>query len=223
MPRLYMALAAILAASTVVSIAFAVTPPPTAVGGTESVAVSLPSPPPSLAPLNLPWRNVFRPALSDSTTSGAENFFSKNNLGVSEGLVGVYLDGDNSTASILDNTGIVNVDLHDKTYHGIGVRSIALDRVVLDDGTVIHRGIAPNNGSGLAVPAIVGTPGTSEAPNVNPQAGVPSQTLQTQPFLQEQLNPSAPVPQQPSITPEPDPADSQPPLPTATSLPKRSA
>jgi len=201
MRRRYAVIAMVFAASSAVSIGFAVTPPPATAVGTTSLAVALPTEPPPLPPLVLPPRSVFRPALTAATANdNGLGSFGKNGLGVSQGLIGVFLDGDDSTASILDNTGIVNVDLRDKTYHGHHVRSITMDSVQLDDGTTIHRGIATGNGTGVTVPAIVGNPYGNPTPLV---FGSPAAPFPTTPPNEQGASP----PQGPRITPEPNPAD----------------
>jgi hypothetical protein len=201
MRKRYAVIAMVLAVSSAVSIGFAVTPPPATAVGTTSLAVALPTAPPPLPPLVLPARSVFRPALTAANADdNGLGTFGKGGLGVSQGLIGVFLDGDDSTASILDNTGIVNVDLRDKTYHGHHVRSITMDSVTIDDGTIIHRGIATGNGTGVTVPAIVGNPYGSPTPLLFGSPAPPFPT--TQPIGQ-----GANVPQGPLITPEPNPAD----------------
>ena len=223
MPKRYAILATMLAVLSAVSLGFAVTPPPATAVGTTSLAVALPTPPPPLPRLMLPARSVFRPSLT--VADGNENGlgqFGKGSLGVSQGLIGVFLDGDDSTASILDSTGIVNVDLHDKTYHGRRVRAITMDAVTLDDGTLIHRGIATGNGTGITVPAIVGNPNQQPTPfPVGAATPIP-----TTPLFNQPNNLTVRAPQAPRITPEPNPADSSKPggpiFPQATTQPQRS-
>jgi hypothetical protein len=171
----------------------AITLPGGTVVGHGSPAVTMPTDPPSLPPLQMPHRNAFRAAYTAQTSAANEkkgDDTDQNGVELSYGVVGVWLDGALSTATILDKTGIVSVDLATQTYHGKAVRSITMNEVTLADGTIIHRGIAPANGSGDTIPDIT-VPDIIESPSLAP-------VLQPTPTLPARA-PAAPV-----ITPEPD-------------------
>lgn len=140
-----------------------------------SASASLPPDPTPLPKLQLPGHDVFRMA-NDAVANDKHNGPKDQtpaNVALAYGVLGVYLDGANSTASIFDKDGIHTVALSgpNNNYHGHRVIAIAMDSVRLDDGTLIHRGLGVNNTSGSDVPAIVATPTDSPTePSGTPSA-----------------------------------------------------
>ena len=154
-------------AATAITVTGLALPPPATI---PVIATStLPPPPTPLPQMRLPGRGVFAaPDASGATTVGQNaNGSATATMDLSFGVVGVYIDGANSSASILEPTGETKVTLGAE-FHGHRVVDITMDGVTLDDGSRITRGLGVNNGTGEEVPAIVATGSPAPSPEPTP-------------------------------------------------------
>jgi hypothetical protein len=140
-----------------------------------------PTPPPAV---NLPGRELMRPndVAAIQVDANANGAGANGNFNISQGVIGVILNGDDSMASILTPQGIKYVRIGD-LFDGKRVIDISMLGVRLNDGKLIPRGLGvnPNGATGAAgeaapqniVPPIGGTmPGTTTDNTLPPRAGI---------------------------------------------------